>query len=80
MFDVKDPIIIDNGILRYEYDRYEPEAHNNLNSNKDIKVHPAGSYLLIEGSLKKADGAAYANDDEVMLVNNGIMFLFDSIK
>jgi hypothetical protein len=35
---------------------------------------------LVEGRLKKTDGTAYAADDKVTFVNNGIMFLFDSIK
>jgi hypothetical protein len=35
---------------------------------------------LIEGRLKKADGTAYAAADKVTLINNGIMYLIDSIK
>jgi uncharacterized circularly permuted ATP-grasp superfamily protein len=89
IFDVADPILIDNGIQRYEYHGYEPEPGTNLNTigeirmhvtSKDTIVHPAGSYLLVEGRLKKTDGTAYAADDKVKFVNNGKMFLFDSIK
>jgi uncharacterized circularly permuted ATP-grasp superfamily protein len=89
IFDVMDPIVIDNGIQRYEYHAYEPEFGTNLNisgeirmhvTNKDAIVHPAGSYLLVEGRLKKNDGTAYAAADKVTLINNGIMYLFDSIK
>jgi hypothetical protein len=88
-FDVTDPIVIDNGIQRYEYQGYEPESGTNLNTSgeirmrvtsKDTIVHPAGSYLLVDGRLKKNDGTAYAAADKVTLVNNGIMYLFDSIK
>lgn len=54
IFNVKDPIIIDNGILRYEYRWYEPEpeTHTSLNTSgeigllvttKDTIVHPAGA-------------------------------------
>jgi hypothetical protein len=88
IFDVTDPIVIDNGILRYEYYGYEPEPETNLNTIGEIRmhvtsndtiVHPEGSYLLVEGRLKKTDGSAYGDDDKVTFVNNGIMYLFDSI-
>jgi hypothetical protein len=67
IFDVSDPVVIDNGSLRYEYLGYKPVAHTNLNTtgeirmhvaSKDTIVHSAGSYLSVEGRLKKADGAA----------------------
>jgi hypothetical protein len=32
IFDVTDPIVIDNGIQRYEYHAYEPEPGTNLNT------------------------------------------------
>jgi hypothetical protein len=35
---------------------------------------------LVEGRLKKTDGTACAADYRVTFVNNGIMYLFDSIK
>jgi hypothetical protein len=63
-FDVTDPIVIDNGILRYEYHGYEPEPGTNLNATGEIRMHVtgknsvvyrAGSYLLTDGRLKKAD-------------------------
>jgi hypothetical protein len=67
LFDVTDPIVIDNGIQRYEYHAYEPEHGNGLNRTGEIKmhitckdtiIHPASSYLLAEGIPKKADGTA----------------------
>jgi hypothetical protein len=77
--------------FRDEYHGYEPEPGTNLNTTGEVRmhvtskdtitiVHPAESYLLIEGRLKKTDGTAYAADDKITFVNNGIMFLFDSIK
>jgi hypothetical protein len=89
IFDVTDPIVIDNGIQRYEYHGHEPEPGTNLNTSgevrlhvtsKDTIVHPARSYLLVEGRLKKNDGSAYVAADKVTLINNGIMYLFDSIR
>lgn len=76
-------------IIRDEYHGYEPEAHTNLNTSGEIRIHAtnmdiivnlAWSYLLTEGIFKKADAVAYVNGDKVTLVNNGIMFLFNSVK
>ena len=89
MFDVKETTSIDNGIQRYEYHAYEPVAGNSPNSSgelritisqKDLITHPSQSYILFEGRLTKSDGSAYADGDKVALVNNGLMYLFDSIK
>jgi hypothetical protein len=89
IFNVRDPIVIDNGIQRYEYHAYEPEPGTNLNTtgeirmhviSKDTIVHLEGNYLLVEVRLMKADGTAYAADDKVIFVNNGMMFRFNSIK
>jgi hypothetical protein len=89
IFDVTDPIVINNGIRRYEYYGYEPEPGTNLNTtgeirmhvtSKDTMVHPPNNYLLVEGRPKKADRAAYAAGDNIAFINNGIMFLHDSIR
>jgi hypothetical protein len=75
-------LINDNGIQRHEYHAYEPQPGTNLNTtgeirmhvtSKDTIVHPAGSYLLVEGRLKKTDGTVYVAD-KVTFVNNGIMY------
>lgn len=74
IFDLTDPIVNYDGIPRYEFRGYEPDAHINLSTsgeirihvtNKDTIVYPAGSYQFIEGRLKKADGTAYATTDKV---------------
>jgi hypothetical protein len=41
---------------------------------------PSESYLIIEGQLRKADHTAYAAADEVSLINNAMMYLFNSIS
>ena len=43
-------------------------------------THPSESYLIIEGSLTKADGTLYVNVDEVALTKNAIMHLFSRIE
>jgi hypothetical protein len=86
---VRYPIVINNGVLRYEYHGYELEPGTNLNTTGEIRMHVtskntivylAGSYLLVDGRLKKDGGAAYAAGDKITSINNGILFLFDSIK
>src|SRR5688572_15096833 len=80
---------VDEGIEKYQWHEYEPVARTNLNSAGEIRIsietqdpfcHPSESYLLIEGRLLKAlAGAAYANADEIAIVNNGLMHLFSQI-
>jgi hypothetical protein len=81
--------ITDDGIEKYECHEHEPENGTNLNNAGEIRInigtqdlftHPAGSYLLFEGRLTKADGTAYANDAIVALTHNGIMHLFSQIS
>ena len=73
----------------YEYHEYDPITGSNLNNAGDIRIrieqqdvltHPRESYLIFEGRLTKADGTAYANADEVALMNNAIMLLFSRIE
>src|SRR5688572_6498277 len=80
---------VDEGIEKYEWHEYESVARTNLNTAGEIRInietqdlycHPAESYLLIEGRLTKATGAAYTNnDDAVAITNNGLMHLFSQI-
>ena len=89
MFNVTQGAQIDDGIQRYEYHGYEPDDGNKLNDTGEIKIniknsdeilHPSQSYLLFEGRLTKANGAAYADADKVTLINNALMYLFSSSK
>ena len=80
---------IDESIEEYEYHEYDPITVTNLHNCGDIRLriesqdvftHPSESYLLVEGSLTKADGTPYANADEVASTNNAIMHLFSRIE
>ena len=80
--------IIDESIEEYEYHEFDPVTGTNLNNGGDIRIiiisqdvfkHPRESYLIFEGCLTKADGTAYANADEVALLNNAIMHIFSRI-
>ena len=48
--------------------------------SQDVFTHPSKSYLISERRLRKADGTAYCNADEVALTNDAIMHLFSRIE
>ncbi|XP_060078562.1 uncharacterized protein LOC132558055 [Ylistrum balloti] len=79
----------DESIEEYEHHEYDPITDTNLNNPGELRInieaqdlftHPSESYLIIEGRLTKTDGTAYANDDNVTLTNNALMYLFSNIK
>ena len=81
--------IPDESIEDYEYHEYDPITGTNLNNGGDIRIsiesqymlaHPSESYLILEGRLTKADSSAYANVDEVALMDNAIMHFFSRIE
>ena len=80
---------VDESIKSYEYDEYQPITGTQLNSagqititieNQDQLLHLQSSYLLIEGDVLKADSPRYADADLVALINNGLLYLFSSMK
>ena len=90
ILQITEDIAVDDSIYEYEYKEYNPLAGNigDLNrgsiviviESQDIYTHPAESFLIVEGELVKDDGTRYVNDDEVALINNGIMFLFSDVR
>ena len=48
--------------------------------NQDQFLHLHNSYLLIEGDVLKADNTRYADADLIALTNNGLFYLFYSLK
>ena len=87
---ITDPIPSDDSTDKYEEFEYSPITGTNLNNSggdirinietQDIFTHPSESFLIIEGQLTKVDGRAYANADVISLTNNGMMYLFKTIK
>ena len=80
---------VDESINSYEYYEYQPITGTQLNSagqititigNQDHFLHLHNSYLLIGGDVLKADSARYADADLVALANNGLVYLFSSMK
>ena len=79
----------DESIESYETHEYEPFTGTSLNNPGEIRInietqdlytHPSESYLVVEGRLTKNDDTLYANADNVALINNAIMYLFNNIK
>ena len=79
----------DESIKSYEYDEYQPTTGTQLNSdgqititieNQDQFLHLHNSYLLIEGNVLKTDDTRYADADLIALTNDGLLYLFSSLK
>ena len=80
---------VDESIKSYEYDECQPIAGNQLNSarqititieNRDQFLQLHNRYQLIEGDVLKADDTRYADADLIALTNNGLIYLFSSLK
>ena len=48
--------------------------------NEDQFLHLHTNYLLIEGDVLKADNTRYIAPDLAALTNNGLLYLFSSLK
>ena len=87
---ITNPIPSNDSIDKYEHFEYEPVTGTDLNNSggdirlyietQDLFTHPSESFLIIEGRLTKADGAAYANAYNIFPTNKAPMHLFKSIQ
>ena len=77
---IKEPFDTDESIRRYELNEYSPITGTSYDTPGEIRIilesqdeffHPSHSFLVVEGQLLKATGAAYGDNDKVALVNNG---------
>ena len=90
ILQITEDIPVDDSIYEYEYKEYNPIAGNIGDLNRgsivivieaqDIYTHPAESFLIVEGELIKNDNTRYLENDEVALINNGIMYLFSDVR
>ena len=90
ILQITEDIPVDDSIYEYEYKEYNPIAGNIGDLNRgsivivieaqDIYTHPAESFLIIEGELIKNDDTRYLENDEVALINNGLMYLFSDVR
>ena len=88
ILQITEDIPVDDSIYEYEYKEYNPITGTDLNrgsivitiESQDIYTHPAESFLIIEGELIKDNNNRYLVDDEVALINNGLMYLFSDVR
>ena len=89
ILDITKPIPEDDSIYEYEYKEYNPIVGTNYTSGsvvitieaQDIYTHPSESFLIIDGWLEKADGSGrYTDDNDITLINNGMMYLFSDVR
>ena len=93
ILQITEDIPVDDSIYEYEYKEYNPITGTDLNrgsivitiESQDIYTHPAESFLVIEGQLIKEApappaAAEYVNDDNIALINNGLMYLFSDVR
>ena len=91
ILQITEDIPVDDSIYDYEYKEYNPIVGTNLNrgsivltiESQDIYTHPAESFLVIDGRLRRVnppgapvdplDPLRYEDVDVVSLINNGIM-------
>jgi len=90
MIDIPKILKEDESINSYQY-RYHTPQSQNINDktciiievNTDNSYNRIGdSFLIIEGQLRKNNAThdAYVNGDEITLVNNAMMYLFNEIS
>ena len=94
ILQITEDIPVDESIYEYEYKEYNPIAGTDHNRGsivitieaQDIYTHPAESFLVIDGHLRKRDRDVngrvvnYGNGDAITLINNGLMYLFSDIR
>ena len=88
ILQLTEDIPVDDSIYDYEYKEYNPIAGTDKNrgsivitiESQDIYTHPAESFLIIDGQLRKTDDTLYADGDVVTLINNGMMYLFSDVR
>ena len=94
ILQITEDIPVDDSIYEYEYKEYNPIVGTDLNrgsivltiESQDIYTHPAESFLVIDGHLRKrARGVGgvvqnYADADVITLINNAMMYLFSDVR
>lgn len=88
ILNVKEPLMEDNSLIRYEYHSLLPFSANNLGNNDEIRIPlhqedvlslPSESRIYVEGTLTN-DPVADPIDPAHGLVGNAIAFLFSEIR
>ena len=86
--EILESIKEDNSIESYQFREHTPDVQN-YNDGHEIVIDvntdnsyilPSESFLRIDGQLRKGNHDAYDRDDEVSLINNAMMYLFNQIS
>ena len=100
ILQITEDIPVDDSIYEYEYKEYNPIAGTNVNRGsivitieaQDIYTHPAESFLIIDGRLRRTDAFigpnppvagdrySFVDADVITLINNGMMYLFSDVR
>ena len=91
MLNINEPYLYDESITSFNFFEYTPQSQANNNTDnhsinivinaQDIYTLPSKSYIAIKGQIRRADNDnAYVTADEITLINNAMMYLFNSIK
>ena len=100
ILQITEDIPVDDSIDEYEYKEYNPIVGTNLNrgsivltiESQDIYTHPAESFLVIDGRLRREaphpgpnppfpnDLYSFVDNDTVALINNAMMYLFSDVR
>ena len=86
--NILEPIVYDNNVESLQYSEYAPQSQSNLRGTikieinaSDVYLMPAKSFIHIKGQLVRNDNNNPFNaNSKVSLVNNAMMYLFESIK
>lgn len=88
--NILDPIIYDENVESLQYSEHTPQSQNNLDNPggiiqidinaTDAYLLPAKSFIQIKGQLVRNDNNnPYDANEEIALVNNAMMYLFENI-
>ena len=100
ILQITEDIPVDDSIYDYEYKQYNPVAGTNVNRGsivitieaQDIYTHPAESFLVINGRLRRTvafvgpnppvagDRYSFSDAEVISLTNNGMMYLFSDVR
>src|SRR5204862_5391121 len=89
IINVKSELTVDNSIIDYQFHSHNPYSSNTFGNSDEIRIPihqqdvytlPSESYILIEGKIKKQDGATVTDDTTSDLVTNAMGFLFEEIR
>ena len=89
--DLLESPVVDNSIESWQYKKHKPQSQSDLDSvgspiqidiqHSDVYINPSKSYLLVKGKLVRNDNNnPFAENDEIALVNNAMMYLFSEIR